>query len=109
MKKSRKRGTREKATARGKTYVFLLFVAGHETNSLQARNNLARLCEEHLKGRSKSTIVDVLKDAAVAHTHNVLLTPTLILIAPLPKVVLLGNLRDTKQVLASLRLVGTGP
>ena len=106
MKKPRTRGTREKATARGKTYVFLLFVAGHESNSLQARNNLARLCEEHLKGRYEIKIVDVLKNAATAHKNNVLVTPTLILIKPFPKVTVFGNLSDTRQVLAALRLIG---
>jgi hypothetical protein len=36
----------------------------------------------------------------------VLVTPTLILVKPLPKVTLLGNLNDTAQVLGALRLTG---
>jgi hypothetical protein len=35
-------------------------------------------------------------------------TPTLILIKPLPKVIVLGNLSDTRRVLAALRLNGDG-
>lgn len=88
------------------TYVFQLFVAGNESNSTLARANLARLCEEHLKGRYEIEIVDVLKDAATAYKHRVLLTPTLILIKPDPKVTVVGNLGDTRQVLAALRLMG---
>jgi circadian clock protein KaiB len=102
--KARKRGRRRYTQPGGQTYVFRLFVAGDESNSSQARGNLARLCEEHIKGRYKIETIDVLKDPAAAHEDKVLVTPTLILIKPLPKVTVLGNLNDTKQVLAALRL-----
>jgi len=106
--KTRRRERGRYATAGGESYVFRLFVAGSESNSTQASGNLARLCEEHLKGRYQIEIVDVLKDAAAAHKNNVLVTPTLILIKPHPKVTVLGNLSDTRQVLAALRLTGDG-
>ena len=54
--------------------------------------NLTRLCEEHLKGRYRIDIVDVLQDAASALKHRVLLTPMLIMIKPRPGVSVLGNL-----------------
>jgi len=107
MKARRHEGGRS-ATAGGETYVFRLFVAGNDSNSTQARENLARLCEEHLKGRYQIETVDVLKDAAVAHKNSVLVTPTLILIKPPPKVTVLGNLSDTRQVFGALRLIGNG-
>ena len=101
---ARKRGRATARTAKGATYVFRLFVAGHEANSAQARGNLARLCEEHLKGRHKIEIVDVMRDAATAYENGVLVTPTLLLIEPRPRVTLLGSLSDGRQVLAALRL-----
>ena len=104
--KARKRERRRYAKPRGEPYLFRLFVAGNESNSSQARRNLSRLCEEHLKGDHKIDVVDVLIDAAGAQKNNVLVTPTLILIKPLPKVTVLGNLNDTGQVLAALRLNG---
>jgi circadian clock protein KaiB len=108
MRKARKGERRRYAKPGGETYLFRLFVAGNESNSSQARGNLARLCEEHIKGRFKIDAVDVLKDAVAAHKNNVLVTPTLILIKPLPKVTVLGNLSDTRRVLAALRLNGDG-
>ena len=101
-----KRERQRTAEPRGETYVFRLFVAGNESNSAQARRNLARLCEEHLKGRYRIDTVDVLEDTAIAHKNNVLVTPMLILLKPRPKVTVLGNLSDTKQVLGALRLLG---
>jgi hypothetical protein len=71
-KKARRRGSRKYATPREETYVFRLFVAGDESHSLQARRNLARLCEEHIKGRYTIDIVDVLKDPSTAYENNVL-------------------------------------
>jgi circadian clock protein KaiB len=108
MMKARNLERGRNATVRGVTYVFRLFVAGNESNSSQAMGNLARLCEEHLKGRFKIEIVNVLRDAATAYKNNVLLTPTLILIKPPPKVTMVGNLRDHRQVLDALRLNGNG-
>jgi circadian clock protein KaiB len=107
--KARKRERRGHAKPGRETYVFRLFVAGNESNSSQARRNLARICEEHIKGHHKIDVVDVLKDAAAAHKNNVVVTPMLILIQPLPKVTVLGNLNDAKQVLAALRLTGDEP
>ena len=96
-------GSMTKARTR-ETHVFRLFVAGNESNSLQASENLARLCEEHIKGRYTIDTVDVLKDAASAYKNHVLVTPTLILVKPGPMVTVFGNLNDTRQVLAALRM-----
>jgi circadian clock protein KaiB len=104
VKKAHRRARRKYAKTREETYVFRLFVAGNESNSSQAGRNLTRLCEEHIKGHYTIDVVDVLKDAATAHENGVLVTPTLMLIKPIPKVTVLGNLNDTKRVLAALRL-----
>jgi circadian clock protein KaiB len=106
MMKARKRERRRNTKPGGEVYVLRLFVAGNEANSTQAMENLARLCEDHLKGRYEIKTVDVLKDVVNAHKHNVLVTPTLILIRPHPKVTVFGNLSDTRKTLAALRLIG---
>jgi circadian clock protein KaiB len=77
-------------------------VAGDEANSRQARANLERLCEEHLLGRVEVEIIDVLKDFRAAVAERVLVTPALIIAAPPPRAVILGNLSDTPRVLAAL-------
>ncbi len=106
MNNGGRRAGRGAAVAGGKAYAFRLFVAGNGSNSTQATGNLARLCEEYLKGRYQIHIVDVLKDPALALKHNILLTPMLIMLKPRPGVSVLGNLNDTKIVLATLRLIG---
>jgi circadian clock protein KaiB len=88
------------------THVFQVFVAGDEPNSALALANLVRLCDRHIPGRYEIRTVDVLKHAEIAYRHNVIVTPTVILVRPRPTVTLFGTLRDPAQVLAALRLNG---
>ena len=88
-------------------YLLRLFVAGNGTNSKQALVNLRRLCREHLNGHCTIETVDVVKDFEAAIRNNILVTPALILVAPRPKVMILGNLSDPQKVLAALRLSGS--
>jgi circadian clock protein KaiB len=106
MKQSKRQTNAEGLQVRGETYVLRLFVAGEEPNSRQAEENLKRLCETYLKDGYRIEIVDVLEDFQSALENNVLVTPTLILVSPPPKVTIFGNLRDTEKVFAALRLTG---
>jgi len=88
-------------------YLLRLFMAGNGPNSKQALANLRRLCQEHLNGRCTIETVDVVKDYEAAVRDNIFVTPALILIAPPPRVMVLGNLSDLQKVLAALRLSGS--
>ncbi|MEK7730684.1 MAG: circadian clock KaiB family protein [Planctomycetota bacterium] len=88
-------------------YLLRLFMAGNGPNSKQALANLRSLCQEHLNGRCTIETVDVVKDFQAAVRENILVTPALILVAPLPRVMVLGNLSDLPKVLAALRLSGS--
>ncbi len=85
-------------------YLLRLFMAGNGPNSQKALANLRSLCEEHLEGRYTIETVDVIHDFQAAVRDNILVTPALILVAPLPRVVVLGNLSDLPTVLAALRV-----
>lgn len=90
-------------------YVLRLFIAGEGSNSKQAQVNLHRLCQEHLNGRCTIETVDVVKDFQAAVRDNILVTPALILVAPRPRVMILGTLGDLHKVLVALRLPGSEP
>ena len=85
-------------------YLLRLFMAGNGVNSRKALTNLRSLCQEHLEGRYTIETVDVVQDFEAAVENNILVTPALILVAPLPRVVVLGNLSDLPTVLAALRV-----
>lgn len=85
-------------------YLLRLFMAGNGPNSKQALSNLRQLCREHLNGRCTIETVDVVKDFEAAVRENILVTPALIMVAPLPRVMVLGNLSDRQKILCALRL-----
>ena len=85
-------------------YLLRLFMAGNGPNSRQAESNLRHLCQEHLKDRYTIDTVDVVKNFEAAIRENILVTPALILVAPRPRVIVLGNLSDRQKVLLALRL-----
>src|SRR5215204_2892827 len=97
---------RRRAKAKPGHYLLRLFVVGDGPNSKLADSNLRSLCREHLDGRCTIETIDVEKNFPAALENNILITPALILVAPLPKVVVLGNLSDRQKVLLALRLDG---
>jgi circadian clock protein KaiB len=103
MTEGQERTPAQGAPADGKQ-VLWLFVAGDGPNSLQARKNLAQICEEYLQGRCEIATFDVFQDFQLAREHGVVVTPTLIRVSPLPRVMLVGTLRDTPTVLTALGL-----
>jgi circadian clock protein KaiB len=102
--KTRIRRTLTDASPRHKAWVFQLFVAGAETNSALALENLVRLCETHVPGHYAIHTVDVLKNAEAAYRAGVVVTPTVLRLKPAPKITVFGNLGATRSVLAALGL-----
>jgi circadian clock protein KaiB len=74
---------------------FRLYVAGEALNSAQAVSNLMRFCREHLHEHHEIEIVDVFREPQRALADGVLMTPTLIKIAPWPVKRIIGTLSQT--------------
>jgi len=85
-------------------YFLKLYVAGNEQNSQLARQNLKLICNKYLKDGFRIEEIDVLTDFASALKDHVFVTPTLILIAPEPRVSIVGTLNDKEEVTSALRL-----
>ena len=81
-----------------------LYVAGVTPNSLTAFENLKRLCEEHLSGRYRIEVVDLLEQPQLAKGDQILAIPTLVRRLPPPLRKIIGDLSDTERVLVGLDL-----
>jgi circadian clock protein KaiB len=92
--------------SRSTQYKFRLYVAGDAHNSAQARANLNLLCQAHLAGRCEIDVVDVFEEPQRALSDAILMTPTLVQLAPLPVRRLVGTLSQTQTVLHALGLFG---
>jgi circadian clock protein KaiB len=88
----------------GEAFRFRLYVAGDAPNSLQARANLARLCEQYLPDRHEIEIVDVVLEPKRALSESILMTPMLVTDSPYPGHRIVGNLSNTEPILQILGL-----
>ena len=85
-------------------YKFRLYIAGDAPNSAQAQDNLMMLCETYLPDKYEIEVVDVFKVPMLALKDNVLMTPTLLKLSPLPVRRIVGALSQMQTVLDTLGL-----
>ena len=85
-------------------FKFRLFVAGGTQNSAQAVANLNAICRAHLPDRHDVEVVDVLREPKRALADGILMTPTLVRLAPSPVERIIGTLSQTQTVLRALGL-----
>ena len=90
-------------------FKFRLYVAGESPNSMQALANLTALCRTHLPDRHEIEIVDVFRQSRRALVDGILMTPTLLKLAPAPLRTLVGTLSQTQAVLLTLGLPALAP
>ena len=94
-----------RATREASEWVLRLYVAGQTRNSIKAFVNLRRICEEHLEGRHRIELIDLLENPQLAKEHEILAAPTLVRRFPLPVKKIIGDLSKTERVLTSLDLL----
>lgn len=86
------------------TWNLRLYVAGQTPRSLAALANLSRLCEQHLAGRYRIEIVDLLQNPQLAAGDEIVAVPTLVRKLPEPVRKIIGDLSSTERVLVGLQL-----
>jgi circadian clock protein KaiB len=81
-----------------------LYVAGQTPKSLTAFANLKKICEEHLSGKYRIEIIDLLENPTLATGDQILAIPTLVRKLPEPVRKIIGDLSNTERVLVGLDL-----
>jgi circadian clock protein KaiB len=81
-----------------------LYVAGQTPKSITAFANLKRLCEDHLPGRYRIEIIDLLENPQLAAGDQIVAIPTLVRKLPEPLRKIVGDLSNTERVLVGLQL-----
>jgi circadian clock protein KaiB len=98
------RRSRKPRTTRATAEFFdlRLYVAGQTPRSIAAVANLKRICEQHLEGRYRIEVIDLLERPQLARGDQILALPTLVRKLPVPIRKLVGDLSDTERVLVGL-------
>jgi circadian clock protein KaiB len=81
-----------------------LYVAGQTAKSVAAFANLKRVCEEHLAGKYRIEVIDLLVNPQLARGDQIVAIPTLVRKLPPPIRKIFGDLSDTERVLVGLQL-----
>jgi circadian clock protein KaiB len=87
-----------------KFWQLRLYVLDQTPRSLTAFSNLKKICETHLKGRYRITVIDLLKQPQLAKGDQILAIPTVVRKLPNPVRTIIGNLSDTEHLLVGLDL-----
>ncbi|MBW8875318.1 MAG: circadian clock KaiB family protein [Acidobacteria bacterium] len=81
-----------------------LYVAGQTPKSVTALANLKSFCEQHLAGKYRIEVIDLLEQPQLARGDQILAIPTLVRRLPSPMRKIIGDLSNTERVLVGLDL-----
>jgi circadian clock protein KaiB len=81
-----------------------LYVAGQTPKAIRAFANLRKICDEHLAGRYRIEVIDLLEDPQLGRGDQILALPTLVRKLPQPIKRIIGDLSNTERVLVGLDL-----
>src|SRR5687768_9832783 len=79
-----------------------LYIAGETNKSITALKNLEKYCDQHLEGRYRIEVIDLLKEPSLAAGDQILAIPTLVRKVPAPIRKIIGDLSDVEKVLVGL-------
>ena len=63
---------------------------------------MTKICEEHLAGRYRIEVIDLLENPQLAKGDQILAIPTLVRTLPVPIRKIIGDLSDKERVLVGL-------
>ena len=84
--------------------ILRLYIAGQTPRSVKAFANLKKICEEHLPGKYKVEVVDLIQNPQLAAGDQILAVPTLVRRLPEPVRKIIGDLSNIDRVLVGLDL-----
>ena len=102
---SRKGDSQGKSDSQPAEWELRLYVAGQSKRSLAAVSNLKRLCDEHLPGKYRIEVIDLLVNPQLARADQIVAIPTVIRKLPPPVKRLIGDLSNRERTLVGMELV----
>jgi circadian clock protein KaiB len=95
---------KRKSRATADFYDLRLYIAGQTARSITALANIQRICDEHLEGRYRIEVIDLLERPQLARGDQIVALPTLVRKLPEPIRKLVGDLSNTERALVGLDL-----
>jgi circadian clock protein KaiB len=83
-------------------WLFRLYLEGETLETTAALANLKKICTKHLKGSYRIEVIDLQVEPERAKNDQILAVPTLVRKLPEPEKRIIGDLSDTRRLLACL-------
>ena len=96
------KGKKTKTDSQEEIWTLRLYVAGQTPKSITAFANLKKICDEHLAGKYRIEVIDLLKNPLLAKGDQIIAIPTLVRKLPEPLKKIIGDLANTERVLVGL-------
>ena len=85
-----------------KKLVLQLYVSGMSPKSMEAIENINKICSTLLEDTFELEIIDLYKHPELASEQQIIFSPSLIKRLPLPKKTLVGTFSDSEKVIRGL-------
>jgi circadian clock protein KaiB len=100
-----KSGKRNPPEESGELWNLRLYIDGETPRSIAAARNLQKICDEHLPGKYRTEVIDLLKNPQLAAGDQIVAVPTLVRTLPPPLKRIIGDLSNTERVLVGLDVI----
>lgn len=97
------------STGSTETWELRLYVAGSTPKCLAALTRLKKMCEEHIPGRYRIEVVDLLQTPQLAEGDEIVAIPTLVRKLPPPIRKIIGDLSNLDRTLVGLQIRPLAP
>ena len=82
--------------------ILQLYVSGMSPKSMEAIENIKKICSELMQDSFQLEIIDLYKHPELASEQQIIFSPSLIKRNPLPKKTLVGTFSDSEKVIRGL-------
>src|SRR5215831_6861406 len=84
--------------------ILRLYIAGQTPKSIKAFANLKKICDEHLTGKYRIEVIDLIQNPQLAAGDQILAVPMLVRRLREPVLPIIGDRSHTERVLVGLNI-----
>ncbi|MFW5823027.1 MAG: circadian clock KaiB family protein [Tangfeifania sp.] len=81
-----------------KNYYFKLFIAGMNSGSFHAIENVREICDTYLSDGYDLEVIDIYQQRQLLKDMNIIAVPTLVRVKPAPEVRIIGDMLNKKEI-----------
>lgn len=87
-----------------KNHYFKLFIAGMNSGSFRAIENVREICDTYLGNEYDLEVIDIYQQRQLLKDMNIIAVPTLVRVNPAPEVRIIGDMLNKKEIIKILEI-----